>query len=113
MNAKDFLRLGVPLGQATDFVAGFILNGGQFENPNERGYEIRLGGYFVHRAEPWETQSESSNSGVNGLHTQLCVEHVTPFRWMAMGLSALLLKIPVLIVEVVADATLRWRPSTI
>ena len=32
MNAKDFLRLGVPLGeatrQATDFVSQFILNGG-------------------------------------------------------------------------------------
>lgn len=31
MNAKDFLRLGVPLGQATrlatDFVARFILGG--------------------------------------------------------------------------------------
>ena len=32
MNTKDFLRLGVPLGQATrhatDFVAQFILGGG-------------------------------------------------------------------------------------
>ena len=32
MNAKDFLRLGVPLGEATrratDFVAKFILGGG-------------------------------------------------------------------------------------
>jgi len=32
MNTKDFLRLGVPLGeatrQATDFVANFILGGG-------------------------------------------------------------------------------------
>ena len=33
MNAKDFLRLGVPLGEATrratDFVAKFILGGGE------------------------------------------------------------------------------------
>jgi len=32
MNTKDFLRLGVPLGEATrratDFVAKFILDGG-------------------------------------------------------------------------------------
>jgi hypothetical protein len=32
MNTKDFLRLGVPLGeatrQATDFVSKYVLNGG-------------------------------------------------------------------------------------
>jgi hypothetical protein len=37
MNTKDFLRLGVPLGQATRcapvFISKFILGGGQLENP--------------------------------------------------------------------------------
>jgi hypothetical protein len=36
MNTKDFLRMGVPLGQATrratDFVARFILSGGDKAN---------------------------------------------------------------------------------
>jgi hypothetical protein len=35
MNTKDFLRLGVPLGQAarlaTDFISKFILGGGGIE----------------------------------------------------------------------------------
>lgn len=38
MNTKDFLRLGVPLGQATrratDFISKFVLGGRPFENPN-------------------------------------------------------------------------------
>jgi hypothetical protein len=38
MNTKDFLRLGVPLGQAkrlaTDFVARFILGGGYKSRPH-------------------------------------------------------------------------------
>lgn len=40
MNTKDFLRLGVPLGEATrratDFVAQFILGGG-VNKPVDRG----------------------------------------------------------------------------
>jgi len=40
MNTKDFLRLGVPLGQATrratEFVSKFILGGGANE-PVDRG----------------------------------------------------------------------------
>jgi hypothetical protein len=39
MNAKDFLRLGVPLGEATrratDFVAKFILSGGDKSRPED------------------------------------------------------------------------------
>jgi len=39
MNAKDFVRLGVPLGKATrratDFVAMFILGGGDKERMEE------------------------------------------------------------------------------
>jgi hypothetical protein len=37
MNTKDFLRLGVPLGEATqratDFVAQYVLRGGCLDNP--------------------------------------------------------------------------------
>ena len=41
MNTKDFLRLGVPLGEATrratDFVAKFILGGGDKSRLREGG----------------------------------------------------------------------------
>jgi hypothetical protein len=40
MNTKDFLRLGVPLGQATrratDFVSKFILGGGDKSRLHEK-----------------------------------------------------------------------------
>src|SRR6202795_2066159 len=44
MNTKDFLRLGVPLGQATrratDFIAKFILGGGDKSRLHEEGAAI-------------------------------------------------------------------------
>ena len=47
MNTKDFLRLGVPLGEATrratDFVCQFILGGGDKSRLREGFFRVLLG----------------------------------------------------------------------
>jgi hypothetical protein len=46
MNTKDFLRLGVPLGQATrratDFISKFILGGGDVGDNDFWSEQIRI-----------------------------------------------------------------------
>ena len=45
MNAKDFLRLGVPLGEATrratDFVARYVLRGGDTAKLEDENTDLR------------------------------------------------------------------------
>ena len=54
MNTKDFLRLGVPLGQATrratDFISKFILGGGDKSRLHE---EVAAIGRTIYQSGVW------------------------------------------------------------